>query len=284
VTISRPPPERHLGADYDTAWTRRYPARLVRAVALDAVVRPLAHVVASPEVRGGEILALVEAPAIYVANHASHVDTALVLSVLPPSVRHRTVVAAAADHFFDRRWKAHLWSLALAAIPVERRRVNRRSAEIATELIDDGWNLVIYPEGGRTHDGWFQDMRGGAAYLATRTGRPVVPMHIDGTYRILPRGGDRLRRNPTRVTFGTPLTVGEGEDARRLEARIAAALATLADEARTDWWTARKNAGAGHTPSPHGPDASSWRRAWALGPPPGTHDTSDETRWAVADD
>ena len=282
--MSRPAVERHLGADYDTAWSRRYAARLVRAIALDTVVRPLTHVVASPEVRGSEILALVDAPAIYVANHASHVDTALVLCVLPPSVRHRTVVAAAADHFFDRRWKAHLWSLALAAIPVERHRVNRRSAEIATELINDGWNLVIYPEGGRTHDGWFQDMRGGAAYLATRTGRPVVPMHIDGTYRILPRGGDRLRRNPTRVTFGTPLTLDDGEDARRFEERIAAALATLADEARTDWWTARRNAGTGQTPSPRGPDASPWRRAWALGPPPGSDDGVDETRWAVADD
>ena len=120
---------RNLGADYDTEWTRRYPARLVRAVLLDNLTRPLAHIVASPEVRGDEILELVEAPAIYVANHASHVDTGLLLSVLPTRVRHKTVVAAAADHFFDRRWKAHVWSLVLAAVPIERHKVNRKSAE-----------------------------------------------------------------------------------------------------------------------------------------------------------
>ena len=217
VSVARPVPERHVGVDYDTAWSRRYGARLVRAVTLDAVVRPLTHVMASPEVRGAEILALVEAPAIYVANHASHVDTPLVLSVLPTTVRHRRVVAAAADHFFDRRWKAHLWALMLAAIPIERHRVNRRSADTAAALIEEGWNLVLYPEGSRTPDGWFQELRGGAAYLASRTGRPVVPMHIDGTFRILPRGGERLRRNPTRITFGTPLTLRDGEDARRLE-------------------------------------------------------------------
>jgi 1-acyl-sn-glycerol-3-phosphate acyltransferase len=281
--VERAGPERHLGVDYDTAWSRRYPARLARAVVLDTITRPLAHLVASPEVRGDEILELVEAPAIYVANHASHVDTPLLLSVLPVGVRHKTVVLAAADHFFDRRWKAHLWALVLAAIPIERHRVNRRSAENASALLREGWNLVIYPEGGRTHDGWFQAMRGGAAYLATRTGRPVVPVHIEGTYRILPRGGERLRRSPTRVTFGSPIVAAEGEDARRLEARIDGVLATLADESRSDWWTARRRAGTGQTPSPRGPEASPWRRAWALGPDPEARHDDDPTRWALKD-
>ncbi len=135
VSIDRAAPQRHLGADYDTEWTRRYPARLVRAVLLDNLTRPLAHLVASPEVRGDEILELVEAPAIYVANHASHVDTGLLLSVLPSRVRHKTVVAAAADHFFDRRWKAHVWSLVLAAVPIERHKVNRKSAEDTATLL-----------------------------------------------------------------------------------------------------------------------------------------------------
>ena len=159
---------------------------------------------------GDEVLGLVEAPVIFVANHASHVDTPLLLSCLPLRFRHRTVVAAAADYFFDRRWKAHVWSLVLAAIPIERTKVNRRSAELAAELLDDGWNLVIFPEGGRTPDGWVQAFRGGAAYLAARTGRPVVPVHIDGTRRILPKGGERLRRTRPRVTFGTPLVARRG--------------------------------------------------------------------------
>jgi len=282
ASVARPAPERRVGADYDTAWSRRYAARLVRAVVLDNVTRPVVHAVASPRVRGAAVLELVEAPAIYVANHASHVDTPLLLSLLPPGVRHRTVVAAAADHFFDRTWKAHLWALTLAAIPIERQRVNRRSAEAAAELLRDGWNLLIYPEGGRTPDGWFGTMRGGAAYLAVRTGRPVVPVHIEGTYRILPRGGERLRRSPTTVTFGSPLRAGEEEDARRLEARIDAALATLADEATSDWWAARRRAATGRTPSPRGPDASPWRRAWALGPAPGTA-APDPGRWALDD-
>jgi 1-acyl-sn-glycerol-3-phosphate acyltransferase len=282
--VDRDAPARHLGADYDTEWTRRYPARLARAVLLDNVTRPLAHIVASPEVRGDEILELVEAPAIYVANHASHVDTGLLLSVLPASVRHKTVVAAAADHFFDRRWKAHAWSLVLAAIPIERHKVNRKSVEDTAALLRQGWNLIIYPEGGRSPDGWFQTMRGGPGYLAARTGRPVVPVHIDGTYRIWPRGATRLRRSPTRITFGSPIVAGEGENARTLEARIDAALAVLADVSRSVWGSARRRAGAGQTPSPRGPAASPWRRAWALGPDPHRSDEDDETRWALSRD
>jgi 1-acyl-sn-glycerol-3-phosphate acyltransferase len=271
-----------LGVDYPTAWSRRYPARLARAVLLDNVTRPLAHLVASPEVRGAELLALVEAPAIFVANHASHVDTPLLLSVLPRRFRYKTVVAAAADHFFDRRWKAHLWALGLGAVPIERHRVNRQSAETAAGLLEDGWSLVIFPEGGRSPDGWFQPFRGGAAYLARRTGRPVVPVHIDGTARILSKDATRLRRHHTRITFSTAMAPAASEDARRFGARIETALATMADERRTDWWTARRRAAEGTTPSPQGPDAAAWRRAWALRPEPGADDDGDdERRWAV---
>ncbi len=256
----------------------------MRAILLDNVTRPLAHAVASPEVRGAEMLELVEPPAIFVANHASHLDTGLLLSILPRRFRHKTVVAAAADHFFDRRWKAHLWALGLGAVPIERHRVNRRSADTAAGLLDDGWNLVIFPEGGRSPDGWFQEFRGGAAYLARRTGRPVVPVHIDGTWRILPKDGGRLRRHPTRISFGSPLSPTEAEDARRFGTRIETTLATMADERRTDWWTARRRAGAGTTPSARGPQAAAWRRSWALGPDPRDSDDGDDGRWAVSGD
>ena len=93
-------------------------------------------------------LAGLDGPVIFAANHASHVDTPLLLSCLPLRFRHRTVVAAAADYFFDRRWKADTWSFLLAAIPFERNKVNRRSADTGRRLLADGWNLVIFPEGG----------------------------------------------------------------------------------------------------------------------------------------
>ncbi len=171
--MPRPAPEPELGVHYDTAWSRRYPVRLARAMVLDNVARPLARVVASPQVRGDEHLADLEAPVIFAANHASHADTPLLLSCLPLRFRHRTVVAAAADYFFDRRWKADAWSFLLAAIPFERTKVNRRSAELAAELLDDRWNLVIFPEGGRSPDGWAQSLPPGQRRLPGGPFRPA---------------------------------------------------------------------------------------------------------------
>jgi 1-acyl-sn-glycerol-3-phosphate acyltransferase len=155
-------------------------------------------------------------------------------------------------------------ALAIGAFPLERKRVSRRSADLAAELLDDGWSLVIFPEGGRSPDGWGQTFRGGAAYLALRTGRPVVPVHLEGTRRVLKRGAKLPTRSTVHVTFGSPLRPREDDDARTFGSRIEQAVATLADERSTDWWSARRRAAAGDTPALTGPDARSWRRTWAL--------------------
>jgi 1-acyl-sn-glycerol-3-phosphate acyltransferase len=274
-------PSPEIGLNYNSEWSRRYPARLVRAMILDNVTRPMARLVADPLVRGTDELRGLEPPVIFAANHASHADTPLLLACLPLRFRHRTVVAAAADYFFDRRWKAHAWSLLLAAIPIERAKVNRRSAELATGLLADDWNLVIFPEGGRSPDGWAQTFRGGAAYLAVRTGRPVVPVHLDGTRHILPKGRTTLRRTKTTVTFGTPLWPEEGEDARKLGARLESAIAVLAAEVESDWWTARRQAADDRTPALQGPDASPWRRSWLLPPDPERVDAAEPPEWPL---
>jgi 1-acyl-sn-glycerol-3-phosphate acyltransferase len=290
TSVHRPAPERRIGLEYDHEWSRRYPARLARAMIMDNLARPVARVLAPATVRGLEHLRHVEGPVIFAANHASHVDTPLVLTNLPVEFRHRTVVAAASDYFFDRTWKSVVWSFSLAAIPIERSKVNRRSADTAADLLEAGWNLVIFPEGGRTPDGWTQPFRGGAAYLARRTGRPVVPVYLQGTRRVMPKTPDesgpapggsgtesartgRLRRAPISVLFGAPLTPDEGESAHRFADRVEAAVATLAREVRTDWWQARRDVSAvdpvaGAGTAHRGPAAPAWRRAWALDAPP----------------
>ena len=263
--IERPPVERSLGVDYDTEWARKPVARYARAVLMDGVTRPAMKLLADPLVRGLDRLEGVEGPVIFAANHASHVDTPLMLTSLPERFRHKTVIAAGADYFFDRRWKAALSALALAAIPIERTKVSRKSAAMAESAVRDGWNLVIFPEGGRSPHGWGQGFRPGAAWLASRTGAPVVPVHLEGTRRILRKGRSRITPSRTTVTFGAPLHAAEREDARDFAGRIERAVAELADEQATDWWTARRNAAAGTTPALTGADAAPWRRSWELG-------------------
>jgi 1-acyl-sn-glycerol-3-phosphate acyltransferase len=264
--VPRPPAPSRTGLDFDTAWARGPAARLARAALLDLAIRPAVHALAAPTVDGRERLDAVDAPVIFAANHHSHADTGLLLSLLPERFRRKTVVAAAADYFFDRRAKGTLHALAFGAVPMERTRVNRRSADVATDLLADGWSLVIFPEGGRSPDGWAQEFRGGAAYLAVRSGRPVVPVYIDGTRHLWPKGQRLPRPHKVTVTFGTPISPDPGEDARRLAARIERTVAALADERSTDWWTARRRAAEGATPAIRGPEAAAWRRSWALPP------------------
>ena len=151
-----------------------------------------------------------------------------------------------------------LWSFALAAIPFERRKVNRQSLDTLSELLEDGWNLVIFPEGGRSPDGWTQPFSG--ASPPTWPGAPAVPSCRSistAPATCSPRspmsarrhpavrapkgvGGGQLRRSPISVLFGAPLTPDEGENAHRFSDRIEAAVANLSREVHADWWQARR--------------------------------------------
>ena len=109
---------------------------------------------------------------------------------IPSCWRRNLVVAAAADYFFDKHWKAALSALSLNAIPIDREVTGRKSSDMFRDLIADGHSLLIYPEGGRSPDGWGQEFKGGAAYLSSRTGAPVVPVFIDGTGPIFGKGDE----------------------------------------------------------------------------------------------
>ena len=265
-TVDALPPKARLGADYETEWARRFPARLARVVLLETVMRPVVAALGAPERAGIDRLAgLPDGPVIFAPNHHSHLDTPTMLTSIPEPWRHKVFVAAAADYFFKTHVTSAASALALGAIPMDRSKVSRRTADQAADLIEAGWSMLIFPEGGRSPDGWGQPFRGGAAYLSNRCSVPVVPVHLEGTGRILRKGAKRPTPSQVRVTFGTPLRAEEDESTNRYAERIERAVAELADEATTDWWQSRQRAARGTTPALTGPDAPAWRRAWALG-------------------
>jgi 1-acyl-sn-glycerol-3-phosphate acyltransferase len=224
-----------LGLDYPTAWGRGYLARGVRALIQRFFLGPYGRYLSTLEVRGTENLQG-GGPLIFVANHVSHVDTILLLTALPDDLRRRTVVAAAMDSFFMSYGRAFRTVLAFNAIPVDRLKVNRRSAQLALELVQDGWNLLIYPEGGRSPDGRLQEFKGGAAYLAERSRSTVVPTYIHDSGWLQARRyakapvfteAPQHRRHHVVITFGEPLRCGEGENMRHFGARIEGAVTAL---------------------------------------------------------
>jgi 1-acyl-sn-glycerol-3-phosphate acyltransferase len=259
------PVENRTGANFDTAWARKWPARMARAAFIEGPMRLGVAALASPDRRGSDRLDDLDGPVVFAANHHSHLDTPLLLTTIPEPWRHKLVVGAAADYFFRTRAGGAVSALAIGAIPIERSKIGRRSADAAAELIDQGWNLLIFPEGGRSPDGWGQPFRGGAAYLAKRCGVAVVPIHVEGTGRILRKGRSLPRPSRTSVTIGDPIVPDDSENAAHFAVRLEATVAALADETRTDWYSARMRAHAGETPSLTGPSMGAWRRAWSLG-------------------
>ncbi|MFZ9425905.1 MAG: lysophospholipid acyltransferase family protein [Ilumatobacteraceae bacterium] len=258
-----------LGADYDTDWARGSVASAVRRGLIEGPVRMMVKGIASPTVFGTDRLSDLARlddppPLIFTPNHHSHLDTAVMAVAVPEPWRSKLVVAAAADYFFDKRWKATMAALALNAIPIDREVTGRKSSDMIRALVDDGWSLVIYPEGGRSPDGWGQDFKGGAAYLSARTGAAVVPVFIDGTGSIFGKGMKRPKRGTTKVVFGRPMRADESENTRRFSARIEHAVTTLGDESLTDFWSSRQRSARQQSPKLTGPEYTGWRRQWAL--------------------
>jgi 1-acyl-sn-glycerol-3-phosphate acyltransferase len=171
------------------------------------------------EVAGLEHLERLGGPVVFVANHCSHVDTPVLLLSLPGRWRRRTAVAAAADYFYTRRLLAVAVSLAFGTVPLGRRGHGVGGAPHIADLLERGWNLVVFAEGTRSRDGRVGRMRSGAAVLAAEHGLPIVPVHISGTQEAMPIGRRwmvrpvRGGRHTISVRFGAPIEVGERSEA-----------------------------------------------------------------------
>ncbi|HEX4655560.1 MAG TPA: lysophospholipid acyltransferase family protein [Mycobacteriales bacterium] len=249
-------------SEFPTDWARSRPARLAREVILRAGLGPVVRHETTLRIEGLDVFDALDGPVIFVANHSSHLDTALLLTTLPVEWQRKVAVGAAADYFFDAWWRAVGSALAFSTFPIERG--GEGLSDTPSRLLADGWSLVMFPEGTRSPDGWTRRFRLGAAYLAATAGVPVVPVGLVGSYAAMPRGRGwpKPGRPEVHVRYGPALTLRPDEDSRRFGARISAATATLLDEDRTDWYGAQRRAAAGETPSPSGPQVANWRRVW----------------------
>jgi 1-acyl-sn-glycerol-3-phosphate acyltransferase len=254
--------------EFPTGWARTPAVAGLRAGIHRFALDPVLRAETSRQVYGRDVFDGLRPPVVFVANHASHLDTPLLLLSLPEAWRRRTAVAAAADYFFDTWWRAVGSALVFNTFPIERRAGT--PARTPGEVLAAGWNVVVFPEGTRSTDGWMGSVRPGAAFLAAAAGVPVVPVAIRGTFAAMPRGRGwpGPGRPPVRVRFGAPVVAAAGESPREFGRRIAAALAQLLDEDTSTWWAAARRAAAGDTPPASGPPVAQWRRLWQTSAPP----------------
>jgi 1-acyl-sn-glycerol-3-phosphate acyltransferase len=267
------------GDDFPTGWARTAAAGVLRTALQQGVLKPVTWSQTRPVVHGREYLDGVRGPAIFIANHSSHLDTPLILGSLPQRITKKLAVGAAADYFFDTRALAAVTTLLFNAFPVERRG-SRRSRSLAAELVDDGWSLLLYPEGGRTVDGWLTAFKLGAAQLCAMKAVPAVPIALRGTFAAMPRGQRWPRPGRPRVTvrIGRPLHIAADETVPEFRTRLVRAVATLWAEDDIGWYRALRAAADDSLALPtgvrsvlpttssgqpaDGRDMAPWRRVW----------------------
>jgi 1-acyl-sn-glycerol-3-phosphate acyltransferase len=254
--------------EFSTDWARSRPAQAAREAILRGGLGPLVRHETRVQVAGLDVFDGLEGPVVFVANHTSHLDTALLLTTLPPSWQRRVTVGAAADYFFDAWWRAVGSALVFGTFPIERHGVGLSGTP--EKLISEGWSVVMFPEGTRSPDGWTRRFRPGAAALARTHGIPVVPVALVGSYAAMPkgRGWPGPGRPPVHVRYGRPLSAAEGENTLAFNGRISDAVSALLDEDKTDWYAAARRAATGGTPASTGPTVSNWRRVWAASASP----------------
>jgi len=220
-------------ARMDVRWARCPPVRALREGLMNFGLGPLIDLYTRPAVHGTELFETLVPPVIFVANHSSHLDTPTILRAMPLKWRQRTAVAAAADYFYKSRLTAYGVAVLLNTVPLARK--GGGLADGATDhvdrLIEQRWNLLMFPEGTRSRNGEVGKLRSGAAVLAANHGIAIVPIHVTGTHDAMPPGRNWPKRKPGRlvssrhpvdVRFGPPIWPGEGEHRHDVMARVRA--------------------------------------------------------------
>lgn len=176
--------------------------RIIQAVALRPIMRLLGL-----HIEGRDHLDTT-GPAILVANHNSHVDTAALLAAVPSRVLPRVRPAAAADYFLRNRLVAWLSTRLVGIVAVNRCGTADDPLRGCTEALRRGEIVIVFPEGTRGQPEVPQPFRRGVAHLIrTNPGVPVIPIRITGAGRVLPKGARFPRHLGIHVTVGAPLTL-----------------------------------------------------------------------------
>ena len=244
-----PPAEEAVGdRPSNLGWARMEPIRSLRFLLQRGLMLPFTRVMANPRVEGGEWVEDLERPAILAPNHQSHADIPLLLYALSQRTRERTVVAAAADYWYERPWLGRAVSLWLNTFPFSRNGGPQAVLSASSMLLKSGWNLLIFPEGTRSPDGRLQEFRPGIGFLATETKAPVIPMHVRGAHRVMPKGQRLPLPAPVTIRVGKPITARPGETSRALTQRVEDAVRDLGQGAAqagvTGSWIERWRASA----------------------------------------
>ena len=197
--------------------------RIIRT-AFQYFLYPFISILYRLKVHGRENLKNLNGPVVFAANHSSNLDTFVLLYSMPLSVRVKvTALMSIEYHFQNFFYRKGSWfrriieaigfyllvNLAINACPLSRTHGFKQVLENVGKLIDKGWSIIIFPEGGVTTDGKIKKFESGIGIIAEDMKVPIIPVKIEGLYNILHDGilplGHKPRWPEVKVTFGKPV-------------------------------------------------------------------------------
>jgi 1-acyl-sn-glycerol-3-phosphate acyltransferase len=209
--------------------------RLLRFLFFAVVARFLVLIVLGVNVRRREQLPS-DGPAIVVANHNSHLDTLVLMTLLPLRLLPKLRPVAAADYFLRNRAVAWFGLNIIGILPLQRKPAfGEDPLGPCVAALERGSILILYPEGTRGEPERMAKFRTGIAHLAARCPQaPTIPVFMYGLGKALPKGEALL------VPFFCDVFVGEplGWAGTRAEfmARLDGAFRTLQQQAAPREW------------------------------------------------
>jgi long-chain acyl-CoA synthetase len=207
-------------------WQQRWPLSWLRIVLLYLIVLPLTRFMGRPAITGKKSLDEVRGPIVFVCNHVSIIDHALVLLALPGDLRRKLAIAM--DGELLREWlhperttglitraryllQYFLVVLFFNVFAMPQKSGFRQSFAFAGELMDRGYSLLVFPEGKRTENGLMNPFRPGTGLLISKLNAPVIPLRIDGLWELKQANKHFARAGQISLTIGEPLRYSAGD-------------------------------------------------------------------------
>jgi long-chain acyl-CoA synthetase len=202
-------------------WPWSGPVNLIRILFIETVMRPLVALLAKPRVVRNLDEDL-SSPVLMVANHVTAFDVPLILYALPRRARHRVAVAMAAGMLQDLRHARRQGNLFLNLLgpiqyflatalfnvfPLPQEGDFRKGFAHAGRAMDEGFDVLVFPEGRRTPDGLLHPFQGGAGILWKELRTKALPVYLGGLGEIKARALGWFRSGRISVRIGRPLMV-----------------------------------------------------------------------------
>jgi 1-acyl-sn-glycerol-3-phosphate acyltransferase len=163
------------------------------------------------ELKGAERISD-QVPSIYMANHCSYFDIFALLSALPVDFKFIVKQELMSIPIFGHAMKR------AGYIGIERKEPRKalKSMHEAAERIRSGASVLIFPEGTRSDDGRLQPFKPGGFHLALKSGCDIVPVTIQGSHSIVPKGSWNVRRGTIRLIVGEAIPL-RGQSRKQMD-------------------------------------------------------------------